>query len=51
MQWGTPSPESPLSQDLVATAAEYSDGYVTLPVDRPGLGIELDYDVVKAYRQ
>ena len=43
--------ESPLSHDLVVTAAEYSDGYVTLSVDRPGLGIELDYEVVKAYRQ
>lgn len=43
--------ESPLSRDLVLHAAEYSNGYVSLPVDKPGLGIELDYDVVKKYRQ
>lgn len=43
--------ESPLSRDLVLTAAEYSKGYVSLRVDKPGLGIELNYDIVKTYRQ
>jgi L-alanine-DL-glutamate epimerase-like enolase superfamily enzyme len=42
---------SPLARDLTASTAHYADGYVSVPVDRPGLGIELDDDIVRRYRR
>ncbi|MEF3305611.1 mandelate racemase/muconate lactonizing enzyme family protein [Paenibacillus sp. GYB003] len=42
--------DSPLARDLVASPIEFKDGYVTVPVDRPGLGIEIDEKVLHAYR-
>ncbi len=42
--------DSPLSRELVRTSAQYSDGHVSLPVDAPGLGIELDLEVLERFR-
>jgi L-alanine-DL-glutamate epimerase-like enolase superfamily enzyme len=41
---------SPLSRDLVAHPIEFDDGYVIVPADRPGLGIEIDEAVLERYR-
>ncbi|MBP1994027.1 mandelate racemase/muconate lactonizing enzyme family protein [Paenibacillus eucommiae] len=41
---------SPLSRDLVKGAIEFKDGYVTVPTDRPGLGVEIDEEVLNKYR-
>ena len=41
---------SPLARDLVSREIEFKDGYVTVPLDRPGLGIEIDEAVLKQYR-
>jgi L-alanine-DL-glutamate epimerase-like enolase superfamily enzyme len=41
---------SPLVSDLARRHVEFKDGYVTVPLDRPGLGVELDEDVVNKYR-
>lgn len=41
---------SPLSRDLVSREIEFRDGYVTVPLDRPGLGIEIDEEVLKRFR-
>lgn len=40
---------SPLNQFLVKTPIEFEDGYLTVPTG-PGLGIELDEDLIKKYR-
>ncbi len=42
--------ESPLARDLVDYPIEFKDGYVTVPVDRPGLGVELNESVLNKYR-
>lgn len=42
---------NPMQHDLVLSPFEHVDGWVTPPVDRPGLGIEVDDDVVEHYRQ
>ncbi|MDF2659515.1 MAG: 2-oxo-3-deoxygalactonate 6-phosphate aldolase [Paenibacillus sp.] len=42
--------ESPLARELVQREIEFKDGYVTVPVDRPGLGIEINEDVLNKYR-
>ncbi len=41
---------SPLARDLVSREVEFKDGYVTVPVDRPGLGVEIDEEVLNRYR-
>lgn len=41
---------SPLSRDLVSREIEFKDGFVTVPTDRPGLGIEIDELVLERYR-
>lgn len=41
---------SPLVNDLARRNVEFKDGYVTVPLDRPGLGVELDEEVVNKYR-
>jgi L-rhamnonate dehydratase len=41
---------SPLSRDLVRYPIEFKDGYVTVPLDRSGLGIEIDEQVLAKYR-
>jgi L-alanine-DL-glutamate epimerase-like enolase superfamily enzyme len=41
---------SPLSRDLVTDPIEFDGGYVTVPADRPGLGVELDDAVLQRYR-
>jgi L-alanine-DL-glutamate epimerase-like enolase superfamily enzyme len=40
---------SPLMRDLVTTQPPLEDGFVRVP-DGPGLGIELDWDLVAHYR-
>jgi L-rhamnonate dehydratase len=42
--------DSPLTRDLVHVPIDFKDGYVTVPTDRPGLGIELDEAVIRKYR-
>ena len=41
---------SPLARDLVRNPVEFRDGYVSVPADRPGLGVEIDESVVEKYR-
>jgi L-rhamnonate dehydratase len=41
---------SPLSRDLVQRPIDFKDGYVTVPVDRPGLGVEINEEVLNKYR-
>ena len=40
---------SPLNQFLVKTPIEFSEGYLTVP-NGPGLGIELDEEIIAKYR-
>jgi len=42
--------DSPLTRDLVHVPVTFKDGYVTVPTDRPGLGIEIDEQVLEKYR-
>lgn len=42
--------DSPLARELVCREIEFKDGYVSVPVDRPGLGIEINEDVLNRYR-
>ncbi|WP_218033972.1 enolase C-terminal domain-like protein [Paenibacillus koleovorans] len=42
--------DSPLARDLVSREIEFKDGYVTVPIDRPGLGIEINETVLNRYR-
>ncbi|RAV21968.1 mandelate racemase/muconate lactonizing enzyme family protein [Paenibacillus contaminans] len=42
--------DSPLSRDLVHRPIEFRDGYVTVPLDSPGLGVEMDEKVVNRFR-
>jgi L-alanine-DL-glutamate epimerase-like enolase superfamily enzyme len=41
---------SPLSRDLVLQPVQFDAGYVIVPTDRPGLGIEIDEAVLERYR-
>lgn len=41
---------SPLARDLVDNPIEFKDGYVTVPENRIGLGVELNESVMKKYR-
>lgn len=42
---------SPLARDLVSMPIQFADGYVTLPSDKPGLGIEFNNEIIEFYRQ
>lgn len=41
---------SPLSRDLVVHPIEFDNGYVVVPTERPGLGVEIDEAVLDRYR-
>lgn len=41
---------SPLARDLVTEPVKFEDGHVVVPSDRPGLGIELNEEVIRRYR-
>lgn len=41
---------SPLARDLVPDPVGFEDGYVTVPADRPGLGVQMDESVLEQYR-
>ena len=41
--------QSELVLDLVKGAPEFKDGYVTV-TDKPGLGIELNEEIIEKYR-
>ena len=41
---------SPIARDLVMDPLHFEDGYVSVPLDRPGLGIEIDERVIHRYR-
>ena len=40
-----------MQNDLVLTPLTQTDGWVYPPTDKPGLGIEINEDVVNKYRQ
>jgi L-alanine-DL-glutamate epimerase-like enolase superfamily enzyme len=42
---------NPMQHELVPEPIEHVDGWVYPPLDRPGLGIEIQEDVVDRYRQ
>lgn len=42
--------DSPLARDLVSRSIEFKDGFVTVPLDRAGLGIEIDEQILNRYR-
>lgn len=42
---------NPMQDDLVARPFSHTDGWVYPPVSEPGLGIEVDEDVIARYRQ
>ncbi|WP_202866158.1 mandelate racemase/muconate lactonizing enzyme family protein [Kribbella turkmenica] len=41
---------SPIARDLVRREISFADGCVTVPLDRPGLGVEVDADVMDRLR-
>ena len=41
---------SPIARDLVHRGIGFADGQVTVPLDRPGLGVEVDTDVLERLR-
>jgi L-rhamnonate dehydratase len=41
---------SPIARDLVRRDVEFRDGRVRVPLDRPGLGVEIDQDVLERLR-
>ncbi len=41
---------SPIARDLVHREIGFADGQVTVPLDRPGLGVEVDVDVMERLR-
>lgn len=41
---------SPIARDLVHREIGFADGQVTVPLDRPGLGVEVDPDVLERLR-
>ena len=41
---------SPIARDLVRREIGFADGQVTVPLDRPGLGVEVDADVLNRLR-
>jgi L-alanine-DL-glutamate epimerase-like enolase superfamily enzyme len=42
---------NPMQHELVSQPIEHVDGWVYPPLDRPGLGIDIQEDVVSRYRQ
>ena len=42
---------NPMQHELVSEPIEHIDGWVYAPVERPGLGVEIQEDVVDRYRQ
>jgi len=42
---------NPMQHDLVSEPIEHIDGWVYPPIQRPGLGVEIQEDVVDRYRQ
>lgn len=41
---------SPIARDLVRRKITFTDGYVSVPLDRPGLGVEVDEGVMERLR-
>jgi L-alanine-DL-glutamate epimerase-like enolase superfamily enzyme len=41
---------SPLSRDLVSTPIMFQDGFVVVPSERAGLGVEIDETILERYR-
>jgi len=41
---------SPIARDLVRREIGFSEGYVTVPSSLPGLGVEVDLDVMERFR-
>ncbi len=41
---------SPLARDLVTSPLSFQDGRVRVPTDRPGLGVELNPEIVARYQ-
>jgi L-rhamnonate dehydratase len=41
---------SPIARDLVRREITFADGRVRVPLDRPGLGVEVDLDVLERLR-
>jgi L-alanine-DL-glutamate epimerase-like enolase superfamily enzyme len=41
---------SPIARDLVRRTVDFVDGRVRVPLDRPGLGVEVDRDVMERLR-
>lgn len=41
---------SPIARDLVRREITFADGYVSVPLDRPGLGVEIDHEVLERLR-
>ena len=41
---------SPIARDLVQRQIDFVDGRVRVPLDRPGLGIEVDHAVLERLR-
>jgi L-alanine-DL-glutamate epimerase-like enolase superfamily enzyme len=41
---------NPMQHELVSEPFEQRDGWIDVPTDKPGLGIEVDESVVQKYR-
>ena len=41
---------NPMQHELVARPIDHVDGWMLPPTERPGLGIEVDQEVVDRYR-
>lgn len=41
---------SPIARDLVRRQIAFAEGFVTVPLDEPGLGVEVDRDVLEQLR-
>jgi len=41
---------SPIARDLVAMAVDFADGQVRVPLERPGLGVEVDLELMERLR-
>ena len=40
---------NPLRDDLLLDPIKYKDGYIAMPSDRPGLGVELSDEIIAKY--
>src|SRR5262249_25823152 len=45
-----PVPPSPIARDLATPAITFTDGCVEVPLERPGLGVEIDPEVMEKLR-